>query len=96
MTRGTSTGMETPVPVGRILKRILGHDKQGIARWVLSTKASRQLEAVHIKTGIDKVQLADAAVAALHAALSGSANPVKIRDARLREWLHRQPDVEEA
>jgi hypothetical protein len=39
--------------------------------------------------------LSDAAIDAVHAALSGSMTPVKIRDQRLRAWLQAQKHDEE-
>jgi hypothetical protein len=91
-----NTPADKPVPVKNVLKKILGHKQGTVHRWVLSTKASRALEAVHLKTNIDKGTLADAAIMAIHAALSGSSSPIKIRDANLRAWLNRaQTDKEQ-
>ncbi len=89
-----SSSSNKPTSVKTVLKKLLGPKQKPIQRWVLSQKASTHLKAVHDATGIDMNVLADAAIAAVKAAMVGSNEPLKIRDAKLRAWLNRPPDQE--
>jgi hypothetical protein len=60
------------IPVKTVLKRVLGARTADPVRFLLSRKASRQLELAHQRSGIDKHLLADAAMQALRIAISGN------------------------
>lgn len=93
--RGAREAMDRPVSMRKVLKGLLGKGKESVPRWLLSGRASRRLKEVHDRTGISMEVLSDAAIDAVHAALSGSMTPVKIRDQRLRAWLQAQKHDEE-
>jgi hypothetical protein len=80
------------VPVKHILNKILGAKPKDVPRLLLSGKATAKLNELSRKTSIPVKDLADAAINAIHAALSNSPTPLAIKNARLREWLNAKAD----
>lgn len=84
--------LSKPVPLKSVLKHVLGAHKSDVPRVVLSGKASKVMHALAARTGIEMNVLTDAAIMALHAALTNRPDPIHIRNERLRAWLEAQND----
>lgn len=89
MMNGGRPAASRAVAVKDIIRKLGAPKKAEIPRWVLSGKASAQLQAISAATGIPKDQLSDCAIAALAAAMRTGRKAIDVKNDRVRDWLRR-------